>query len=159
PRESSAITRRGAFGLLAKTDASGSKSAVVRARPGRQTTGSAAEMRDPWLRTCSLSPSWAVTKTLVAASELMAHASGNPQPLAQHWGRDASRWTARSTHEVPAPLQGCFDVDRCPPRRPGRSILRGAPAQVRLDKQPRAAPEANAVDLQVFEHALDVVAG
>jgi hypothetical protein len=38
------------------------------------------------------------------------------------------------------------------------SILRRAAAQIRLDEQPRAAAEANAVNLQVFEHALDVVA-
>src|SRR5262245_52521434 len=44
-------------------------------------------------------------------------------------------------------------------RSPLPSILRRAPTQIRLDQQPRAAPEANAVDLQVFEHALDVVAG
>jgi hypothetical protein len=37
------------------------------ARPGRHTTGSAQATRDPYLRTCSLRPSDAVTKTLAKA--------------------------------------------------------------------------------------------
>src|SRR5262245_65172309 len=40
----------------------------------------------------------------------------------------------------------------------GRALVLRAAAQIRLDEQLRAAAEANAVDLQVLEHALDVVA-
>src|ERR1700704_5320489 len=41
---------------------------------------------------------------------------------------------------------------------PRKSILRRAAMEIRFDQQPGPAAEAHAIDLEIFEHALDVVA-
>src|SRR5262249_26413303 len=53
---------------LASATASSSKSAVVRARPGRQITGRARFVRAPRMRTCNLRPSCALTNRLWPAA-------------------------------------------------------------------------------------------
>src|SRR5579864_2253041 len=60
------MTRRGP--AAASAGASTSKSATVRVRPGRQTTGRVAERRGPYSRTCSRKPSGALIKTLDPSS-------------------------------------------------------------------------------------------
>src|SRR5262249_31887018 len=69
PRESSAITRWADMGSAASARASVSKSAAVRASPGRQTTGkAAAPRRGRHSCTCTRSPSWAGVKGEVGTS-------------------------------------------------------------------------------------------
>src|SRR5262249_57733611 len=80
--------RRGGSRSLASATASVSKSAVVRAKPGRHTTGRARFVRAPWARTCNLRPSCALTNRLYPAAEArlrarsLALCSIDAQPMA-----------------------------------------------------------------------------
>src|SRR5579864_6163251 len=65
------MTRRGRAASFASTAASASKSAAVRARPGKQTTGKPDALRRPWQRACSLRPSGADMKAEVGAKLCM----------------------------------------------------------------------------------------
>src|SRR5262249_61644006 len=67
-RDAGAGARGGGWRSLASASASVSKSAVVRARPGKQTTGRARFVRAPWARTCNLRPSCALKNTLWPAA-------------------------------------------------------------------------------------------
>src|SRR5665213_883437 len=76
------MTRRGRVALPASASASASKSAAVRARPGRQTTGKAGALRLPWQLACSRRPSGAEIKMDVGAGAFMGwRLSGLAGPL------------------------------------------------------------------------------
>src|SRR5579864_75918 len=112
------MTRRGRVASFASTAARASKSAVVRARPGRQTTDKPDALRAPWQRVCSLRPSGADMKMEVGASGMSTIGRLIPPPFTGEgrrakragvgvWRSNPTRLRVRFAHsEPPSPFRG-----------------------------------------------------
>ena len=110
--------KRSEGGSFASASASASKSAAVRARPGRQTTGSADALRRPWQSACSRRPSGAEMKMEVGASGMSTIGRLIPPPFTGEgrrakragvgvWRSNPTRLRVRFAHsEPPSPFRG-----------------------------------------------------
>src|SRR5262245_30496768 len=128
----------------------------------------------------------ALRKNLTASAERLSSAYATPrrQSASTFFGSNFKIWEYRAAASVTAPRR-CMSSPSCskrdasalvtlhlvrstcataaPPRKrlsrhSTRGCLRSPAMQVGFDQELRAAAETNAVDLKVFEHALDVVA-
>src|SRR5215475_9239246 len=140
-----------------------------------------------WAAACFGATLMALRKNLTASAERLSSAYATPrrQSASTFFGSNFKIWEYRAAASVTAPRR-CMSSPSCSkrdasalvtlhlvrstcataapprkrlrPRHSTRRCLQSPAMQVGFDQELRAAAETNAVDLEVFEHALDVVA-